>query len=299
MIHHIPLFSRCALLLTLFLCAGAGQTQPQTADLRGKFVPGQEVRYLWKSHTVDNLTTGDGQTTQRENSFEAVVLIRMGGDIDARQAELIYESLKVRIVLFSGPMEFDSSTPVQKDEGNSLAFVYRPIVGTPLKLTIDQQGAITGVTGIQALMNVSPRMASTRGQLVDVESLQRKFGPIFSTGRNSEAVAAGESWNTSEAVPLTNSQHATVQKTNTLSEIKDGQAIIKFEGISTPDQQPIEDKSSAVLAKAVKIAGELSWDSQAGQLSSLNLTQEISITSENKGLVMRTNAEVKSSLTRQ
>jgi hypothetical protein len=288
-------------LLALVVAASnnSAQTQPaaSTTDLRCKLAPGQEVRYEWRQQMLDSMSMGGGQPADRENSYVATLLVRMTDEGDSREAELTFESLKVHVKTLSTVMDFDSSSAPEQDGGNALAPAYRPIVGVKLKLKLDENGNIVNVAGGESLLQTTVQTARVRAQIIDKDIVQRKFGPLFSTGKSAERVAAGETWSTTEIVPLSSSIKVTVPNKHTLTEIKGDDALIKIEGIAD-ENQPSTEKGAA-QAKSVQNSGETTWDARSGQLREHSLKQKIVLKIERNGIMVRTDAEVNTSLKRE
>jgi hypothetical protein len=281
------------------------QTQPtpaipmnMTTDLRTKLVPGTQARYRWTFENLDNVSVGPSPAIDRSRRIEMELLLRVpeapSPDCDV---ELVYESMKTIVKSQSGVMEFDSSTPIEKDGENPMAAGYRPLIGLALKVKLDAAGNIMKLTGGESLLQGPPRNRQPRELFLEKDSVQRTFGTLFSSGRNDAQAPLAARWTSTDKYAFSQRAVVHLSNTHTLRAIAPETATIQIHGTVQP--QPEGTPTAAAIQKQEgESNGQVIWNTNVGLLGRSEIVHNLKIDLETANVVVTNAAAVRSVLER-
>lgn len=274
---------------TIVLCAGllvtpALLTNPANAlaaahlaadvDLRPRFQVGQDVRFRLETSAVSDNQMPGGGAQQTKDAQDIVVRLSPKEVTEAGSTvELTYESIKVTIEGSPrGPQTFDSAQDPAADT-NPFAQALRPLVGMTLTLKIDANGNITEVTGAEnAALNRRNPFAS---RLTTTPGVSALFGRIISANRASGQASVGQSWQTVDAFDQGPMGRLKLTADSTLMSHDSNKAAIDIKGTFALDS----DAAAASMLKLTEgtYTGQAVWDTAAGMLHSMNVSQVTSL----------------------
>lgn len=266
--------------------------QPATIDLRPKFTKGQELRYRMTMRSTGTTsmpgmddpladpaarpapsTKGSpkaaaepGQEMRQvvDVRFRVVDTLPEGG----ATVEMIYDALTLESKGPAGEMKFDSAQPASKDDPEAAAL--RAMIGTTLTLTVDADGAITGVTGGESLL---PGWAGGGAALTGGGAAQA-WGPIFGGRRSSGRAAVGDKWTTTDSLALSPIGSFSITTESVLARAGGGTAEVAFQGRIDPARES-SPAAGGVQIRSASHVGRYVWDTTAGALRSLTMTQSM------------------------
>jgi hypothetical protein len=256
------------------LGAGASAEAVQAAvNLRPRFEVGKDVRLKIETNSVsDNEMPGGAGVQQTKDSQEFVVRLSPK-DVSEGGAtvELTYESLKASIEGSPrGPQTFDSA---QGEDADNFAKALRPIVGLTLTLKLDANGNITEVTGGDvAGLNRRVPLAS---RLVTAPGVTALFGRVVSGNRSSGQASLGQSWQTVDTFDQGVMGKLKLTADNTLASHEGDKATINIKGVMALEADA--GSPAMMTLKAGTYEGKAVWDTKAGMVHSMDVTQVVSL----------------------
>lgn len=296
------------LLSLLLLVAPKALAQKSLIDLRPKWEKGQEIRYRMDQTSTQQTKSppgagasmgGESGGLDAAQSMVQAVDLRMkvidadpeGGAI----VHLIYDRFKVSIDSPLNKGEFDSTSPKEKDTGNPLAAMLRPMVGATLVLTLDRDGNITQIEGGDNL--IPGGLGGTPADaLTNPKELKKTWAPLFTTRRASGRATVGDKWTTTDSMDLSLIGSFLINTDNHLRSHKSGAALIDFKGTITPG--PESAGALPIQIKDSKHEGTCTWDTQRGQLKDLSMTQTVNIEVELTGSKITSKQDSKTTIRR-
>lgn len=197
--------------------------------------------------------------------------------------DVTFESITMKIDAAGMHQEFDSSKPPPKpappgsdpikslDDSSMLDSVIRPLVGETLTLTVDNTGKIIKVDGGEKFAALFQSAGSPGSPAPTAQSL---FGEIFSLSPAKTHAHVGESWTTDDTLSLAMLGSFRSRTVYTMNSISEKLAKIGINGRMSPvSEQPA---GTMFTLKDLSNVGEYVWDSSAGFLESMHLTQKFS-----------------------
>jgi hypothetical protein len=251
------------------------QANKKSVDLRPKFRKGQDVRFkmTMRSSGLAEISPLAGQEGGVGDGEQEMVIRLSPKEVNAETGttlDLVYESLKVKM----GEIEFDSSKPVAPDDPSD--GILRSIVGLTLKVTMDKDGNISGVTGGGDGDGISAMLMQ---QFTGADVIKGLFGPVSTMKKTAGRASVGESWTTNDSLGgMLGTMRLSM--THTLESATGGKAIIKTKGRVVLDGS--EGSALGISIKDSVISGNTEWDIEAGMLTRM--------TQDNK-IVVQTNDE--------
>ncbi len=223
----------------------------------------------------------NGDLSTASQVYTLVFKTRSVDEAGGAVVDVTFESITMKVDAAGMHQEFDSSKPAPKpappsddplkslDNSLMLEGLIRPLVGETLTLTIDNTGKITKVEGgekFSALFSSS----STPGS--PPASTQSLFGGIFSLSPARTRAHVGESWTTDDTLNLSILGSIRSRTVYTMNSASGSLAKIGMNGKMSPvTEQPA---GTVFTLKDLSNVGEYAWDSAAGFLDSMKLTQK-------------------------
>lgn len=279
-------------LAAVFVVAGSpvlAQSSKDVIDLRPKFKAGQDTKYKLvisqTARTKSNeaaLNKDDNEKSDQEIRFTLrVKSVEADGSANV---DLVYDSVKMVGDVNGGPISVDTTKPASTDKGEGAAGV-RAMAGSSISMVIDKDGNITKTSGGGGLLGGG------------AEGGQDLLGPIFSPGKAPGEVKRGQSWTHVDEIGMSGALGAMrLVTTHTLESASNGEARVKVKGKiesgeESPGGKPKSKNPDAPLTDAIKITksdhnGGYVWDTERGQLKSMNSTIKSEIKIDMAGLDM-------------
>lgn len=247
--------------------AGAGAT----VELAPNLELGRKDAYrLRLTNSMLISIIGQMQTVESEMDTEIEVAVTES----TASGATVTATFRTMKLSFEGqsPGSFDSADPEPDDPANIYATVARPIVGKPITLSLDRDGQITEVTGLDAL---TPQ--GTAGvlftQLFGPEAVRSMLQPMFKL-RDMEGDKAtakvGETWTVTRPSPVIGTGGQDLDLT--LDSVGGEGAIARISFKAEPEFQLPENLKQVpdLEKKKVEIAGKLEWNPIKGFLRRLD-----------------------------
>ncbi|MBL8762422.1 MAG: hypothetical protein JNL50_14095 [Phycisphaerae bacterium] len=320
-----------AYLLAGVVClASTGQTLAQEVDLRPRFEAGRVVRYtLEQSSTTKTSADRDKTKNTASQMDQAIWLAMRTMDVDesgVATVEVTYERVKLSIDAddFKGSYDTDqaakdagpaapgtkppsktpatpprpatppSQSPEERENAEMLASVVAPMLSAKLLLKIDPAGNILSATGGSELSPTS--MLGIDGlKSLPSRSNAGLLGPIFTAKKSSGRARIGESWTSDDTLDASVLGSMKMRTTHTLRSASGGAASIDVSGLIDKSS---EAKSGPLQIKDSSFAGRYRWDTERGQLESMDLNQSINMEISIEGLVLSSSHKARTKLTR-
>lgn len=249
-------------------------------DLRPKFRKGSETRFVMNIESDDSTKMTKTDETARTVKQEIGLTLRCV-DADAEKGatlEMVFDSFKLDMKAPTGDVSFDSTKPTKDDD--VMAEVMKSIVGLKQRVVVDPEGNISSVSG-----GADAAAGALLGQFTGADLVQNVFGPIFSLKKGGGTVSVGEKWTTEDTIEGAGAK-TRVRMTHSVTSLRGSKATVDLSGSVT-----IDPKSSGGPMPAVKdssIAGQATWDTEAGMLSALDVRQTlVTETSGSEGAAVR------------
>lgn len=239
----------------------------RSVDLRPKFKAGDQHRFKVNFDAVSKQSLAEAGEPTQTNSQEIGLLLRVKStDPETGSTlELVYESLKVKMTLPIGEVEFDSAKP----KGDYADF-FAPLVGLMLTLQTDKDGSITSVSSNDTL---SGPAASIAGQLTGSDVVKNIFGPIVSIRKGTGRVNVGDTW-VNEDLIQSPFGDVRVSTTNRLKSMRGTDAQVELKGTFSLAKK---SAASTIDVKDSSLSGQAVWDTAEGMLRTLDLKQRVGI----------------------
>lgn len=188
------------LVAILFLLSNASQAQGNKFDVKRAWGPGFYVM-TQTSKSRGEQTIGN-QTVKTASSETMVWELRVREPNSQGEKKIMARIVKCQFTEEGdSPSSYDSEAPAGQ-QTNDNAFVYGPLIGAPVEITLDPDDAVIEVSGLDKLWRDLSAKASTddqRGRLAEV-SIELGDKTVEQSLRRIEsivpkkAVAAGEKW---------------------------------------------------------------------------------------------------------
>lgn len=251
-------------------------------DLRPKYKAGQDTKYKMvisqtaktKSKDADMGDTGD------ENSEQEIRFSLRVKSVDAdgtANVDMVYESVKMSGEVNGEKVSVDTTKPATTDKGSAAAGV-RAMAGTTISMVIDKDGNIKQTTGGGGLLG------GMGGDLL---------GPIYSPSKAPGQVKRGQSWTNVDEIGMGELLGPMrLVTTHTLESAANGEARVNVKGkIESGEESPggTSKKNNKPTTDMIKITksdhnGSYVWDTERGELKSMNSTMKSEIKVDMGGL---------------
>jgi hypothetical protein len=216
---------------------------------------------------------GTNQHMEQEIGF--VLRVTDTSAEDGATVELVHESIKLTLKSGDTEMFYDSTAPKRPNDDSDLIEPFlKGIVGSKMTIRFDATGNVKDIQGGGQL-----GMPGAMGQLgipADPKSIGSLFGPISTRSAGRGLYHVGERWTNDDNVdtgPLGSFRMVTQ---HTLKSAQAGTAEVVFNGRIEPGSESGKPGSGFQL-KDSHYDGKYVWDTQRGQLKSMQSDQEIEI----------------------
>jgi hypothetical protein len=246
-------------------------------DLRPKFKVGQETR-LQMDMDVNGkqATPSAGESSLMQQKVGALLHLKCKdtNPETGSTLEMQFETLKIKATTPLGNIDFDSTKTSDPEDITGEAI--RSIMMTQLTVKMDPSGNITSVDGGGG---GAGSMGMMGGPDMIKDLLKNAFGPITTSQKGSGRYAIGESWKNEDII---NGGLGTMRSTttNTLKGVSSGIAHVDVKGAVTLDPS---SAAQGISIRDSSIKGDFNWDTEAGMLDSMNMTQRYSIEQKQGG----------------
>jgi hypothetical protein len=243
-------------------------------DLRPKFRTGDQTRFTMDLNITSTQQAGEaGAVAQTVKQTLGLALKVKEAKADGTaKLEMVYESIKLEATSPLMTMTFDSSQPKDKDDPTGQ--LLRPLVGLTLALETDERGSITKVT---PQVPAGPAGAAVPTNLLEqftaADVVKGLFGPILSISAGSGFAKVGESW-VNESTMQGSLGNMSLKNTYTLRSHEGGNAILDINGTVGLASAP---NGGLADIKDGSIKGTANWDTKAGMLKSMEMTQRMQV----------------------
>jgi hypothetical protein len=260
-------------------------------DLRPRFKVGQETRLQMDMDVNGKQSTpsaGEGGLMQQKVGGTLRLKCRETNPETGSTLEMQFESLKIKATTPVGAIDFDSSKPADPEDMTGDAI--RSMMMTMLTVKMDPSGNITSVDG-----GAGGAMGLMGGPDMIKDLLKNSFGPISTTSKGSGRYNIGDTWKNEDVI---NGGLGTMRTTtiNKLRSMTGAIANIDITGSVTLDPS---SASQGITIKDSSIRGDAKWDTEAGMLDSMNMTQHYSVEQRQaQGAPVRTTQDVQMKVTR-
>jgi hypothetical protein len=262
-----------ALVPCIALAQTADQASNDRVDLRPKFKTGDVTRFAMDLNITSSQQAGEAgaiaQTTKQ--TLGLALKVKEAKADGTAKLDLVYESIKLEATSPMMTTSFDSTQPAANDDQTGA--LLRPLVGLTLALETDERGGITKVTPqVPAGSAINP-MALQQFAADDI--VKGLIGPVLSISAGSGFAKVGESW-VNESVMQGAMGSMSLKNTYTLRSHQNNTATLDIKGTmglsgSATGLAEIKDGS---------IRGVASWDTKAGMLRSMEMTQRMQVTTK-------------------
>lgn len=289
-------------LVAVSLLAPAARAQ-EDIDLSPKLVKGDEKSYVASvqyTRVDESMGTGVPEADRRasqESTLEVTVLRRvMDKTENEAVVELVFNRIKLSVRNPSSVMEFDSEKPATEDGSSPLAAALRPMIDSIVTLRVGNDGSIKSIQRPTELEG-TVASGSMVTQIMGDEPVHELFGPMFAPKPPPVKVKSGDTWTRIEFVPIGQSRKSgiNVKRTDTLSSVSQGQAVIDVKGILTMKIDPTASDKLPDL-KDSKLEGTIVWDYDAGLLRAYDVSQMIRVEGSKDDMTMSTRNESQTSV---
>lgn len=276
----------------------APEGQGQLVDLRPKFKKGQELRYVMEVDGKNKIVSKSNEDLNQDQTMSQriglVMRVKEAGD-DGATLEVVYESIRVVMDTPDGKAEFDSAKAKKKPDaskpkpgqpagapaggGNALddllAQIIGPMVGTRLEVKTDKNGAITSVTGGEALSGgaIEGLLGGTAGGPGGMVPSGKSAANWLTGGipGSDGRVRIGQTWTNTDDLGSTPAGAFKMVTTHTLKSHAGGLAMVMFNGRA----EGAQSESGGPLGGMIKLKGagyrgQYQWDTGAGALREMN-----------------------------
>mgnify|MGYP000667802842 CR=1 FL=1 len=244
----------------------AGEGSSAKVNLRPRFTPGQEIRYMME---LEINSTAAEQVQKITQEIGLLLRVKDTSPESGSTLELVYESLKLSSGGMLGGIEFDGAKPRPADDSQAAIHdMLKPIIGLTLTIKMDRDGNISSVTGGGNLP------AHVAAQFTGADGIKNLVGPITSLNKSPGMVAVGESWHNKDSMqaPMGTMNIAT---THTLKRHKGADAEIEITGTVTLDPSAATGLPQVAI-KDSTLTGIAHWDTEVGMLKSMETNQRLS-----------------------
>ncbi len=270
-------------------------------SLRPKFHKGDEFRYELDG-LAHNTTKGEmlpnGESKQVVAQATRIVFKVVEVSEQEATIEAVYERIKmdVKAPLPGMTPVFDSNDAAEKDAGNALAPVLRPIVGATITLKVSLGGAILDVKAPKASATPS-QFGALASQFLDPAVVKTNFGMIFTLHNESGVADVGAKWSVTEDQPLGSGASLSEKFDMTLTGVEGDLAKVSVEGSS--ELKISAGPMQGAKTEASSIKGIAEWDTGVGMLRSLEVKSSMRISATpQEGMVLVLESERAQSLRR-
>ncbi len=213
--------------------------------------------------------SGPMSSTQTVDQTAMYELRVIEADDKGTLMELELKSVVATAELPQGKYTWDSvPTADDKDASNPIMGAFRPIVGAVVKIKVGADGNILEVQPDSriATMPGGP-LAPMAQQLVGIDGVRLRFGPVIWIKDGREAATIGKPWTNSDEMFFKAVGKFTYETTNTVKSAKDNGAAIDIAGVIKLGGIE-EGKPAAGTLKEQMAKGSCTWDTKAGNCKS-------------------------------
>lgn len=289
--------------LALIIAAVAATAAPAVAQRTaprgpGRTAPGAGTHDL--SADLSRWTSPVRYDSQTRSTMDATIIQKVDLDTemdmrivlqDADPAEggggtitLTHERMRVKVEgMLPNTGEYDSTKPDVNGD-SVIGRVVASIVDKPITLTIDAEGKITSVAGLDALAPQGAEGTLFRSLFTE-EAFIRMYGPLFAIKRDPNSAEVGEEWqevsNDASSIGLMAHVHT-----------------LKFErmrgtlaDVTITGKVNMED-NAGMFKQDSKVDGSAVWDSAASRLTKLETEYTLNAKSDDSANMMGMNVSI-------
>ena len=194
------------LILAVSIPAVAGTTGANKLRKPVCFVPNQELRYQIDASGHQIVLGSFVKGGIGEEKYDSHALLRIEvikTDADSTTLRWTFDRLAIEFESPVDPRRFDSDQPVAQDNrGNeyskAFARVVRPVVGSPIIVTLDANRDVVAVTGNQKLMPMAdPLHSGWLMPLIGTDGIKSMVSTLFVLGADRKSLDDGFRWSKS------------------------------------------------------------------------------------------------------
>jgi hypothetical protein len=264
-----------------------------TVDLRPRFRAGDETRYVMriKSDNVVNLEglvpvieperkadpkdEKDGTKQYMEEEIGFVLKVTSVSSDEGATVELIQERIKLTLKHGEDEFFYDSTAPRRPNDDSDLIEPFmKGVVGKKLTIRFDATGNIRDIQGGGEL--ALPGAMGQLGIPADAKSIGALFGPISTRTSGRGLYRIGERWTNSDQIDTGPMGSFRMVTQHTLRSARAGAAEVVFDGRIEAGSESGKP-GSGFQVRDSHYKGKYTWDTERGQLKSLQSDQEIEI----------------------
>jgi hypothetical protein len=265
------------------LGAQPAATSAGKIDLRPKFKVGQETRLqMDMDGKQSGSSAGEAGLMQQKVGGTLRLKCRDTNPETGSTLEMQFETLKVKATTAAGNIDFDSTRPADPDDMTADAI--RSMMMTMLTVKMDPSGNITSVDG-----GAGGALGLMGGPDMIKDLLKNSFGPISTTSKGSGRYSVGDTWKNEDVI----SGGLGTMRTTTINKLRSMSGPIANIDITGSVTLDPSSASQGVSIKDSSIKGDAKWDTEAGMLESMNMTQHYSVEQKQaQGAPVRTTQDV-------
>lgn len=184
----------------------------------------------------DMVTSAMGEEMKQSMGMSMKTNMKVGGVDASGSAKLnaVYESIKMNMEMGGMKMEYESGKKTDDQMSQMMGKVFDSFINMPLTFTLDANAKVTDVTGFEAIQKkIQAQMPPEAGDMGEMNNMQESIQGSFAYLPN-RPVKIGDSWE--QTLETSVQQYPmTMQSTYTLSDRKDGIAIINVRSVLRSD----------------------------------------------------------------
>lgn len=283
-----------ALALVLATPALRAQPAPGAVDLRWRPAAGQEVVYELTQKSTSRTSAQQGETEPQrgqKNKRPAKPAASPTGEIDSTidqrltlrltvidhdperggTVQLTIDRVRATIKTAGTSTTVDSDKPVPKSADDPVAAALRAIAGTTLTLTVDPRGRITGSEGGGDTLGLSGLLGGAGAGLP-----KDALGLITPAEGTPHPAKVGQRWTSTTTLAGSLLGDVALTTRHTLDRVRDNLATVSMVGSMEPfkgDRRSRDQSPFRVVSASNK--GSYIWDTDAGWLESMTVTQSV------------------------
>jgi hypothetical protein len=281
-------------------------------DLRPKFRSGQQIHYVFDQNAksaIKSLDPNDTTLDQDQEQTERIGLtmkVVEAGD-EGATIQVVYDSIRLTLKTPDGTAEYDSAkikapakSPTDKapaspapagsdplkaiadlDMNGMLGLIVGPMVGSVVTVKTDRNGAISSVSGGDALGGSMAGLGLPGGGGLVPSPTQMANWLVAGVGGpgNGGLAHVGESWTDNDSLSGTPVGAFKMVTRHTLTSATAGTARVSFNGHIEPASAgaPPAPGASAGQVQSASYTGNYVWDTRGGSLSEMIANMSVSM----------------------
>jgi len=269
-----------SIVMSVCVCAGAfGAVEPETVELRPKYVVGQEDRFVAEIESTRAAKFVDSQVNRPE-SYKQILRVHrkvIEANTEGATIELVFEAADVSIVAGRKIVRYDSEGINGSEPELTLGTSVKSAINRPVRVQVDAYGRPLKVSG-----NGGDAVTTAAGSLMGDEVFMKMLVPLYGLGKEPAATKIETGW--SEERKSKGGQTGVITTTldYTLKGLEGKLAKIAIDG-----KMSLEPSEKAREAKTTideqSIVGEVVWDTGAGSVRNYRYNLSMKLLAETEG----------------